>query len=245
MATNEILPFGTITNDKLHADVAALNTNWRQSSFVTSVLAQFVANNSGKDVLDDGDTATLLINLQEALKQYANGNLPAASTTVAGVTKLSSATNSNDEMVAATPKSVKSAYDLASGKYSAQDATTAQKGIVQLSSATDSTSETMAATPNAVKSVGDRVSALSDRVSALSVDIDNAKSPDANGNSISVDVSYLYPLGIVIWFESSDKDPNLLFPGTTWKHYGRTEYEEKYGFYEHDHGISHCWYRAA
>jgi hypothetical protein len=239
MATNEILPFGTKTNEKIHADITALNTNWRQSSFVTSVLAQFVANNSGKDVLDDGDTATLLINLQEALKQYANGNLPAASTTVAGVTKLSSATNSNDEMVAATPKSVKSAYDLASGKYSAQDATTAQKGIVQLSSATDSTSETMAATPNTAKSVDDRVS-------ALSVDIVNAKSPDANGNSISVDVSYLYPLGIVIWFESSDKDPNLLFPGTTWEHYGEDNfYQDTYGFYEHDHGISHCWYRTA
>jgi hypothetical protein len=47
------------------------------------------------------------------------------------------------------------AYDLANGKYTAQDATTAQKGIVQLSSATDSASETFAATPKAVKAAND------------------------------------------------------------------------------------------
>ncbi|WP_024206632.1 phage tail protein, partial [Escherichia coli] len=51
----------------------------------------------------------------------------------------------------ATPKAVKTAYDLANGKYTAQDATTARKGLVQLSSATNSTSETLAATPKAVK----------------------------------------------------------------------------------------------
>ncbi|SQD02332.1 bacteriophage tail protein [Escherichia coli] len=53
------------------------------------------------------------------------------------------------------PKAVKAAYDLADGKYTAQNATTTQKGIVQLSSATNSTSETLAATPKAVKAVMD------------------------------------------------------------------------------------------
>ncbi|PAY93902.1 phage tail protein, partial [Shigella boydii] len=53
------------------------------------------------------------------------------------------------------PKAVKAAYDLANGKYTAQDATTAQKGIIQLSSATNSTSETLAATPKAVKTAYD------------------------------------------------------------------------------------------
>ncbi|MBM3039047.1 tail fiber protein, partial [Escherichia coli] len=52
-------------------------------------------------------------------------------------------------------KAVKAAYDLANGKYTAQNATTTQKGIVQLSSATNSTSETLAATPKAVKAVMD------------------------------------------------------------------------------------------
>lgn len=80
---------------------------------------------------------------------------PDATLTEKGFTQLSSATDSTSETLAATPKAVKTAYDLASGKYTAQDATTAQKGIVQLSSATDSTSETLAATPKAVKTAYD------------------------------------------------------------------------------------------
>ncbi|HFW1776522.1 TPA: phage tail protein, partial [Salmonella enterica subsp. enterica serovar Virchow] len=59
--------------------------------------------------------------------------------------------DSESETLAATPKAVKTAYDLANAKYTAQDATTTRKGIVQLSNATDSTSETLAATPKAVK----------------------------------------------------------------------------------------------
>ncbi|HBM9653169.1 TPA: phage tail protein [Escherichia coli] len=80
---------------------------------------------------------------------------PDASLTAKGFTQLSSATNSTSETLAATPKAVKAAYDLANGKYTAQDATTARKGLVQLSSATNSDSETLAATPKAVKSAYD------------------------------------------------------------------------------------------
>ncbi|EFO4378781.1 phage tail protein, partial [Escherichia coli] len=80
---------------------------------------------------------------------------PDASLTEKGFTQLSSATNSTSETLAATPKAVKAAYDLANGKYTAQDATTARKGLVQLSSATNSTSETLAATPKAVKAAYD------------------------------------------------------------------------------------------
>ncbi|ELY9433205.1 tail fiber protein [Salmonella enterica] len=68
-----------------------------------------------------------------------------------GFTQLSNATDSESEMLAATPKAVKAAYDLADAKYTAQDATTTRKGLVQLSNATDSMSETLAATPKAVK----------------------------------------------------------------------------------------------
>ncbi|EFK2646630.1 TPA: tail fiber protein [Escherichia coli] len=80
---------------------------------------------------------------------------PDASLTAKGFTQLSSATNSTSETLAATPKAVKAAYDLANGKYTAQDATTARKGLVQLSTATNSTSETLAATPKAVKAAYD------------------------------------------------------------------------------------------
>ncbi|MEI9603259.1 phage tail protein [Enterobacter hormaechei] len=102
---------------------------------------------------------------------------PDATLTAKGFTQLSSATDSVSESVAATPKAVKAAYDLASGKYTAQDATTAQKGIVQLSSATDSASETLAATPKAVKAANDNANGrvpLTRRVNGreLSQDID-------------------------------------------------------------------------
>ncbi|HHU2347813.1 TPA: tail fiber protein [Escherichia coli] len=80
---------------------------------------------------------------------------PDASLTAKGFVQLSSATNSTSETLAATPKAVKAAYDLANRKYTAQDATTARKGLVQLSSATNSTSETLAATPKAVKAAYD------------------------------------------------------------------------------------------
>ncbi|HDK0408423.1 TPA: phage tail protein, partial [Escherichia coli] len=92
---------------------------------------------------------------------------PDASLTAKGFTQLSSATNSESEILAATPKAVKAAYDLAAGKASASHthpwnqitgvpaASLTVKGIVQLSSATNSTSETQAATPKAVKAAYD------------------------------------------------------------------------------------------
>ncbi|ELZ3596118.1 phage tail protein [Citrobacter freundii] len=82
-------------------------------------------------------------------------NHPDATLNEKGFTQLSSATDSTSETLAATPKAVKAAYDLADGKYTAQDASTAQKGIVQLSSATDSSDEAQAATPKAVKAAYD------------------------------------------------------------------------------------------
>ncbi|CNK97522.1 tail fiber protein [Yersinia aldovae] len=128
--SNQILPFGISAGANVipYADYEALparsggfvsgvarseqlNTVWRQSSFVASVLAQFIASRSGQDVLDDGDTIKLLTNLELAIKTYANNNLPAASTTVAGIAKLSSEINSSSEVLAATPKAVKAVSD--------------------------------------------------------------------------------------------------------------------------------------
>ncbi|HAI4366095.1 phage tail protein [Escherichia coli] len=94
--------------------------------------------------------------VDDKLKEHEQSRRhPDASLTAKGFVQLSSATNSTSETLAATPKAVKAAYDLANSKYTAQDATTARKGIVQLSSATNSTSETLAATPKAVKAVMD------------------------------------------------------------------------------------------
>ncbi|HID2369898.1 TPA: phage tail protein [Escherichia coli] len=92
---------------------------------------------------------------------------PDASLTAKGFTQLSSATNSESEILAATPKAVKAAYDLAAGKAPVSHthpwsqitdvpaASLTVKGTVQLSSATNSTSETQAATPKAVKAAYD------------------------------------------------------------------------------------------
>ncbi|MFA8025501.1 tail fiber protein, partial [Escherichia coli] len=94
--------------------------------------------------------------VDDKLKEHEQSRRhPDASLTAKGFIQLSSATNSTSETLAATPKAVKAAYDLANSKYTAQDATTARKGIVQLSSATNSTSETLAATPKAVKAAYD------------------------------------------------------------------------------------------
>ncbi|HAX2879251.1 TPA: phage tail protein [Escherichia coli] len=94
--------------------------------------------------------------VDDKLKEHEQSRRhPDASLTAKGFVQLSSATNSDSETLAATPKAVKAAYDLANGKYTAQDATTAQKGIVQLSSATNSTSEMLAATPKSVKAAYD------------------------------------------------------------------------------------------
>ncbi|HAG9652880.1 TPA: phage tail protein [Escherichia coli] len=98
--------------------------------------------------------------VDDKLKEHEQSRRhPDASLTAKGFVQLSSATNSVSETQAATPKAVKAAYDLANGKYNAQDATTARKGLVQLSSATNSTSETQAATPKAVKAAYDLANA--------------------------------------------------------------------------------------
>ncbi len=132
-----------------------------------------VAEGSGRaqtfrTILTVSSTATVALTVDNtmvmATVDYVNDKLkeheqsrrhPDASLTAKGFVQLSSATNSTSEALAATPKAVKAAYDLANGKYTAQDATTARKGLVQLSSVTNSDSETLAATPKAVKAAYD------------------------------------------------------------------------------------------
>lgn len=52
-----------------------LNKVWRQSSIMSAVLAQFVADNSGHDVIDDGTTATILDDLELAIAAVASAGL--------------------------------------------------------------------------------------------------------------------------------------------------------------------------
>ncbi|KEY56930.1 tail fiber protein [Serratia sp. DD3] len=88
MAKNEFLPFGTAGNANVlsnteYQSLAArrtgfqsgvaksreLNTAWRQSSVIASVVAQFIADNSGNDVLDNGDLAVVQSSLRAALNK--------------------------------------------------------------------------------------------------------------------------------------------------------------------------------
>ncbi len=117
------------------------------------------------------DTTTILPTtdyIDEKIAEHARSrNHPDATLTEKGFTQLSSDTNSNSETLAATPRAVKAAYDLAASKASAShthpwnqitgvpSASLTAKGIVQLSSATNSNSETLAATPRAVKAAYD------------------------------------------------------------------------------------------
>ena len=87
MATNNFKPFGigagaNVTSQADYEALAALlsgfqtgkassaqiNKAIRQATVMSYVLAQFIANSSGNDVLDNGDTATIITNLITALK---------------------------------------------------------------------------------------------------------------------------------------------------------------------------------
>ncbi|EED7437954.1 phage tail protein [Salmonella enterica] len=107
-----------------------------------------------------------------------------------GFTQLSNATDSESETLAATPKAVKAAYDLADAKYTAQDATTTRKGIVQLSSVTDSNDENQAATPKAVKIAMDKANERLAKESNLAdlTNIPQARQSLQLGNSATLNI---------------------------------------------------------
>jgi len=97
MPTNDFLPFGSAVgaNVSTQAEYAALaarsngfsagtavsrqlNKAWRQSSVMAATLAQFIADQSGNDVLDDGNLATIQTNLGLAIKAAVASGVPYA-----------------------------------------------------------------------------------------------------------------------------------------------------------------------
>lgn len=97
MPTNDFLPFGSAVgaNVSTQAEYAALaarangftagtavskqlNKAWRQSSVMSATLAQFIADQSGNDVLDDGNLATIQTNLGLAIKAAIASGIPYA-----------------------------------------------------------------------------------------------------------------------------------------------------------------------
>ncbi|EMB3082277.1 tail fiber protein [Providencia rettgeri] len=92
MAKNEFLPFGiaegaNVLSNQEYERLAArfngfasgvaksqeLNTVWRQSSVISSSLAQFIVDSDNKDLLDNGDIAGIKNRLVAAIKQTISG----------------------------------------------------------------------------------------------------------------------------------------------------------------------------
>ncbi|TNH44087.1 phage tail protein [Photorhabdus luminescens] len=95
--------------------VHLLNKVLRQSSIITSVLANFIATYSGNDVLDDGDLVKLATQLSRALEQKIAAEVPNASLTQKGVTQLTDKTG-NSNTLAVTQKLVSDVNDNANNR---------------------------------------------------------------------------------------------------------------------------------
>jgi len=109
---------GTITG-------ITMNGASKGTSGVVDLGTVLTSHQSIKTINNNTITGTGNVSVGTITKVQANGtdvassgtaNIPAASTSAYGVTKLSSATDSTSEVLAATPKAVKVAYDLAAGK---------------------------------------------------------------------------------------------------------------------------------
>lgn len=66
------------------ANSQQLNKVWRQASVIASQIAQFIVDNLAEDVLDDGNTATILDQLKRAIAQ--GSTVKAISTITASTT---------------------------------------------------------------------------------------------------------------------------------------------------------------
>jgi hypothetical protein len=95
--TSGVVDLGTVLTS--HQSIKTINNNTITGTGNVSVGTITKVQANGTDVASSG-----------------TANIPAASTSAYGVTKLSSATDSTSEVLAATPKAVKVAYDLAAGK---------------------------------------------------------------------------------------------------------------------------------
>ncbi|EQB98181.1 putative tail fiber protein [Photorhabdus temperata subsp. temperata M1021] len=75
-----------------------LNKTLRQSSTISSVVADFIATQSGDDVLDDGNIAKLIAQLNKALEQKITTDIPRASLTQKGVVQLTNVIGNSDTL---------------------------------------------------------------------------------------------------------------------------------------------------
>ncbi|WP_434524011.1 tail fiber protein [Photorhabdus asymbiotica] len=75
-----------------------LNKVLRQTSTISSVVADFIATQSGNDVLDDGNIAKLTTQLNKALEQKIKTDIPSASLTQKGTVQLTNVIGNSDTL---------------------------------------------------------------------------------------------------------------------------------------------------
>ncbi|MGV8004625.1 phage tail protein [Photorhabdus temperata subsp. temperata] len=92
-----------------------LNKVLRQSSTISSVVANFIATYSGNDILDDGDIVKLVAQLNRALEQKIATEVPSASLTQKGVIQLADKIG-NSNTLAVTQKLVSDVNDNANNR---------------------------------------------------------------------------------------------------------------------------------
>ncbi|WP_202924486.1 tail fiber protein [Photorhabdus bodei] len=98
------LPVGFPDNQYIPNHV--LNKVLRQTSIVSSVVAGFIAERSGEDVLDDGNVTKLTVQLNKALEKKTITGIPNASLTQRGIVQLTDVIGDSDTL-AVTQKLVK------------------------------------------------------------------------------------------------------------------------------------------
>lgn len=85
------------------AQSAQLNKAWRQSSIMAAVIAQFISDITGQDVIDDGTTASILANLKSAVSAQATAVVGTArNARMFGTAPSPTATFMADEIVVST-----------------------------------------------------------------------------------------------------------------------------------------------
>ncbi|MBS9423830.1 phage tail protein [Photorhabdus caribbeanensis] len=102
--TDPSLPRGFPSNQYITNHV--LNKVLRQASTISSVVADFIAAQTGEDVLDDGNITKLTAQLNKALEQKAITGIPNASLTQKGIVQLTDVIGDSDTL-AVTQKLIK------------------------------------------------------------------------------------------------------------------------------------------
>ncbi|MCC8466531.1 tail fiber protein [Photorhabdus bodei] len=87
-----------------------LNKALRQASTIAAVVADFIGEQSGQDVIDDGNVTKLTAQLNKALEQKAITGIPNASLTQKGIVQLTDVIGDSDTL-AVTQKLIKGIVD--------------------------------------------------------------------------------------------------------------------------------------